>query len=133
MHSTQAQHRVNGGKKNSLMANRTQPKQFDPSKFHKDCIDIFRANQWLTFLEKFNGQIELTTREFASSFTGERAVVGNLSFRVSEDTIAQAIGINPEGENYFKTKQFNEKLGHISYQDQEYHNLNGRQESPGVG
>lgn len=91
------------------MENRIELEQFDPSKFHKDYIDIFREKQWLTFLENFNGHNELTAREFASSFTGERAIVGNLSFRVSEDTISQAIGISPEGEKYFKTKQFKEK------------------------
>ena len=69
------------------MAKRTEPEQFDLSKVHRDCIEIFREKQWLTLLEKFNGHNELTTMEFASSFTGERAIVGNLSFRVSEDTI----------------------------------------------
>ena len=91
------------------MANKIEPEQFDPSKSHKDCIDIFRAKQWLTFLEKFNGHNELTVREFASSFLGERAIVGNLFFMVSKDTIAQEIGISPEEEKYFKTMKFKEK------------------------
>jgi len=91
------------------MANKIELERFDPSNFHKDCIDIFRAKQWLTFLEKFNGHNELTTRNFASSFIGKKAIVGNLSFRVSEDTISQAIDISPKGDKYFKTKQFKEK------------------------
>ena len=91
------------------MANRTESEQFDISKLHKDCVDILRAKQWLVFLENFNGHNELTTREFASSFIGERAKVGNLSFRVSKDIISHAIGISPEGEKYFKTKQCKEK------------------------
>jgi len=91
------------------MANQTEPQQFDPTEYHKDCIHIFREKQSLTFLEKFNGHNELAAREFSCSFNGERAIVGNLSFRVSEDTIAQVIGISLEGENYFKTKQFKEK------------------------
>lgn len=91
------------------MANRAEPLQFDPSRYHKDCVDILRAKCWLSFLEKHSGHNKQTAKEFVSSFNGERAVVGNLSFRVSEDTIAQAIGIILEGEKYFKTKQFKEK------------------------
>lgn len=85
------------------MANRAEPLQFDPSRYHKDCVDILRAEHWLSFLEKHSGYNKQTAKEFASSFNGERATVGNLSFRVSKDTIAQAIGISPKGEKYFKT------------------------------
>jgi len=82
---------------------------FDSSQYHEDCISILREIQWLPFLEKFHGSNEEVTKQFAFTFNGEKALIGNFSFRVSEDTIAQSIGISPEGEKYFKTKQFKEK------------------------
>jgi len=82
---------------------------FDSSQYHEDCIEILREIQWLPFLEKFHGSNEEVTKQFSFTFNGEKALIGNFSFRVSEDTIAQAIGISPEGEKYFKTKQFKEK------------------------
>ena len=63
----------------------------------------------MSFLEKFNGNNEEVTKQFAFTFNGEKALIGNFSFRISEDTIAQTLEISPEGEKYFKTKQFREK------------------------
>jgi len=91
------------------MTNRVEPSIFDSSQYHEDCIEILRETQWLPFLEKFHGSNEEVTKQFAFTFNGEKALIGNFSFRISEDTIAQAIGISPEGEKYFKTKQFKEK------------------------
>jgi len=45
----------------------------------------------LSFLEKFNGNNEEVTKQFAFSFNGEKALIGNLSFRIAEDTIAQTL------------------------------------------
>lgn len=91
------------------MKNRVEPSVFNSSQYHEDCISILREIQWLPFLEKFHGSNEEVTKQFAFTFNGEKALIGNFSFKVSEDTIAQAIGISPEGEKHFKTKQFKEK------------------------
>ena len=91
------------------MKNRVEPSVFDSSQYHEDCISILREIQWLPFLEKFHGSNEEVAKKFAFTFNGEKALIDNFSFRVSEDTIAQAIGISLEGEKYFKTKQFKEK------------------------
>jgi hypothetical protein len=91
------------------MAKRAEPEKFDSSKYHEDCVKILREKQWLPFLEKFNGNNEEVTKQFAVSFNGEKDLIGNRSFRISEDTIAQSINISPEGGKYFKTKQFKEK------------------------
>jgi len=91
------------------MTNRVEPSIFDSSQYHDDCISILKEKQWLPFLEKFCGSNEEVTKQFAFTFNGEKDLIGNFSFRVSEDTIAQSLGINPEGEKYFKTKQFKEK------------------------
>lgn len=91
------------------MTSRVEPKIFDSSQYHEDCISIPRDIQWLPFLEKFKGSNEEVAKQFAFTFNGEKALIGTFSFRVSEDTIAQATGVSPEGEKYFKTKQFKEK------------------------
>ena len=90
------------------MTNRAELETFDRLKYHEDCIKILEEKHWLPFLQKFNGNSDEVTKQFAFSFNGEKALVGNVSFRISEDTIAQSLGISPEGEKYFKTKQFRE-------------------------
>jgi len=91
------------------MTNMLEPSTFDSSQYYDDCIAILKEKQWLPFLEKFRGSNEEVTKQFAFTFNGEKALIDNFSFRVSEDTIAQSLGINPKGEKYFKTKQFKEK------------------------
>jgi len=91
------------------MTNRVQPSTFDSSQYHDDCIAILREKQWLPFLEKFNGSNEEVTKQFSFTFNGEKALIGNFSFRILKDTIAQSLGISLDGEKYFKTKQFKEK------------------------
>ena len=80
------------------MTNRAEPEKFDRLKYHEDCVKILEEKHWLPFLHKFNGNNEEVTKQFAFSFNGEKALVGNVSFRISEDIIAQTLEIRPEGE-----------------------------------
>jgi hypothetical protein len=91
------------------MVSRYEPKKFDPLEIHKDCIQILEQNQWISFFEKFDGYYEEVALEFAHSFDGERATIGNLTIRISEDIIAQVTGLPQTGERYFKTKYFKDK------------------------
>ena len=91
------------------MTNIVEPETFDRLKYHEDCVKILEEKNWLPFLQKFNGNNEEVTKQFSFSFNGEKALVGNVSFRISEDIIAQTLEISPKGEKYFKTKQFKEK------------------------
>ena len=63
----------------------------------------------MTFFENFDGHNDNVILPFADLFDGERAIVGNLNFRLSEDILAQIIGLPQQGERFFKTKQFKEK------------------------
>ena len=69
---------------------------------------LFRS--WINFFEKFNGHNEQASLAFAETFNGERARVGNLQIRLSEDILAQVTGLPQQGERFFKTKQFKEKV-----------------------
>jgi hypothetical protein len=79
------------------------------SEIHRDCIQISEQKQWIGFFEKFDGSFEKVSLEFAHSFDGERATIGNLTIRISEDIIAQVTGLLQIGERYFKTKHFKDK------------------------
>ena len=47
----------------------------------------------MTFFGKFDGHNDNVSLDFVDSFDGERATVGNLNFRLSEDVLAQIIGL----------------------------------------
>jgi hypothetical protein len=65
--------------------------------------------KYIGFFEKFDGFCEGVALEFAHSFDGERATVGNLTIRITEDSIALVTGLPQIGERYFKTKHFKDK------------------------
>ena len=91
------------------MSSRLEPEKFNPTDIHENCMEIFEKKQWVTFFEKFDGHNNHVSLAFAETFDGERVIVGNLNFRLSEDILAQIIGLPQQGERFFKTKQFKEK------------------------
>jgi hypothetical protein len=70
------------------MVSRFELEKFDPTTVQKDCLEIFEKHQWISFFEKFDGYCEKVILDFAFSFDGERATVGNLTIRLSKDIIA---------------------------------------------
>jgi hypothetical protein len=91
------------------MVYRCEPGKLVTSEIHRDCIQILEQKQWIGLFEKFDGSCEEVALEFAHSFDGERATVGNLTIRISEDIIAHVTGLPQIGERYFKTKRFKDK------------------------
>ena len=75
------------------MVSRIEPGKFDPSTIHERCLEIFEKKQWIPFFEKIDGYNEKVSLEFSCSFDGEKATVGNFTFRLSEDIMAQIIGL----------------------------------------
>ena len=92
------------------MTARLEPKEFNSADLHEKCLEIFENKQWISFFEKFNGHHEQVSMAFAETFNGEIARVGNLQIRLSEDVLAQVTGLPQQGERFFKTKQFKEKV-----------------------
>ena len=86
------------------MSARLEPATFNPNDIHEICLEIFENKQWINFFEKFNGHNEQASLVFAETFDGERVRVGNFQFRLSEDILAQVIGLPQQGERFFKTK-----------------------------
>ena len=91
------------------MSSRLEPAKFNPTDIHENCMEIFENKQWVTFFEKFDGNNEHVSLDFAETFDGEGVIVGNLHFRLSEGILAQIIGLSHQGEIFFKTKKFKEK------------------------
>ena len=91
------------------MSARLEPVKFNSTDIHDSFLEIFENKQWVTFFEKFNGHNEQASLAFAETFDGERVIVGNLHFRLSEDILAQVTSLPQQGERFFKTKQFKEK------------------------
>ena len=75
------------------MSSRLEPEKFNPTDIHENCMEIFEKKQWVTFFEKFDGHNEHVSLAFAETFDGEGVIVGNLHFRLSEDILAQIIGL----------------------------------------
>lgn len=57
---------------------------------------------WLTFIRKFHGHNLEMTRQFASTFDGRKAVIGNLELIIDQQTLAEATGLSNTGEEWFK-------------------------------
>jgi hypothetical protein len=91
------------------MVSRYEPGRLVASEIHRDCMQILEQKQWLSFFEKFDGFCEEIALEFAQSFDGERATVGNLTIRITGDSLAFFTGLPHIGERYFKTKHFKDK------------------------
>ena len=47
----------------------------------------------MSFFENFDGNNDNVSLAFADSFDRERATVGNLNFRLSQDNLAQIVGL----------------------------------------
>ena len=75
------------------MTSRLEPEKFNPIDIHEKCMEIFEKKQWVTFFEKFDGHNDNVSLDFAETFDGETAIVGNLNFRLYEDILAQIIGL----------------------------------------
>ena len=70
---------------------------------------VLHQASWLPFLHKFSGYNLEVTRQFASTFDGSRAQVGNLILSISEEYISQVTGLPQTGEKWFKKQYMEEK------------------------
>ena len=59
---------------------------------------------WLTFIGKFHGHNLEMTRQFASTFDGRKAIIGNLELTLDQQTLAEATNLSTTGEEWFKGK-----------------------------
>jgi len=86
------------------MISRTEP---------DDCIQVdasaslqLKLQQigWLMFVKKFHGHNLEMSRQFASTFDGRKAVIGDFELIIDQQALAEATGLPNAGEQWFKGK-----------------------------
>jgi hypothetical protein len=73
---------------------------------HDDVVDVLVAYGWDRFirlLEVFNLKV---AQAFSQTFDGTKAKIGDLQMEVTEDFIAEAMGLPQKGARWFKNIKF---------------------------
>lgn len=91
------------------MAIRLEPKKLIIGNEQSKGYMVLNQASWLQFLHKFSGYNLEVTRQFASTFDGNKAQVGNLVFSISEEYISQVTELPQTGERWFKKQPMDEK------------------------
>ena len=85
------------------MAVRIEPKKLVIGNEQSEGYKILHQASWLPFLHKFSGYNLEVTRQFANTFDGSRARVGNPILSITEEYISQVTGLPQTREKWFKT------------------------------
>ena len=82
--------------------NRFEPTDISwATKFPK-CATLFRTIGCFTFFEKITSFNPKVSHHFAQNFINDIVTFDTLRFEVTEDLIAEAMGVQIEGESWFK-------------------------------
>jgi hypothetical protein len=65
-------------------------------------------NGWRVFVEKFEGFNLAVAQQFALTFDGCRAKIGDIQLELNEDFISSATGLPAEGQKWFKNSKVDE-------------------------
>ena len=84
------------------MAVRIEPKKQLIGNEQLEGYKILHQASWIPFLHKFSGYNLEVTRQFATTFDGSKAQVGNLILSISDEYISQVTGLTQTGEKWFK-------------------------------
>jgi hypothetical protein len=66
------------------------------------------ANGWLTFVQKFEGFNLFVAQQFALTFDGCRAKVGDIQLEINEGFISSTTGLPATGQCWFKNLKVQE-------------------------
>ena len=91
------------------MAIRVEPMKLIIGNEQSKGYKVLHQASWLPFLHKFSSYNLEVTRQFASTFDGSRAQVGNLILSILEEYISQVIGLPQTREKWFKKQYMEEK------------------------
>ena len=84
------------------MAVRIEPMKLIIGNEQLEGYKVLNQASWRPFLHKFSRYNLEVTRQFASTFDGSRAQVGNLILSITEEYISQVTGLPRVGEKWFK-------------------------------
>jgi hypothetical protein len=65
-------------------------------------------NDWLVFIQKFEGFNLAVAQQFALTFDGCRAKVGDIQLELNEEFLSSATGFPAKGQKWFKNSKVDE-------------------------
>jgi hypothetical protein len=68
----------------------------------------WRITGWLTFVQRFEGFNLVVAQQFALTFDGCRAKVGDIQLEINEEFISSATGLPSSGQRWFKNSKVEE-------------------------
>jgi hypothetical protein len=76
--------------------------------YHDDAIEDLKVQGWDSFIKRFECYNLHVAKEFAQTFNGCRAKIGDIQLEVTEDFVSEAIGLPSTGEKWFKNSNIEE-------------------------
>jgi hypothetical protein len=73
---------------------------------HDDVVDDLTIFRWFKFIQSFEGFNLEDSQDFAQTFDGTRAKIGDLQLEVNDDSIAEAMRLSREGDHWFNNLKF---------------------------
>jgi hypothetical protein len=90
---------------------RVEPNGSQTLTLYEDVSEYLQSQGWLEFLNKFQGYNLQEAQEFALSFDGCRAKVGDVQIEITEEFLSPTTGLPLNGKKWFK----NSKLEEVSW------------------
>ena len=87
---------------------RIEPNGVQTLLFFDNTWEDLERNGWLVFIEKFEGFNLAVAQQFALTFDGCRAKIGNIQLVLNEDFLSSATGLPTEGQKWFKNSKVDE-------------------------
>jgi hypothetical protein len=87
---------------------RIEPNGIQTLLLYDDARGDLERSGWLVFIRKFQGFNLQVAQEFAFSFDGCRAKVGDVQLEVTEEFLSQATGLPASGQRWFKNAKVEE-------------------------
>jgi hypothetical protein len=75
---------------------------------HDDAVEDLKGQGWDIFIKKFKGYNLCVAKEFAQTFDGCRAKVGDIQLEVTEEFLSEATGLPLSGQKWFKNSKIDE-------------------------
>ena len=84
--------------KKSINNNRVEPTDTSWVNSFPECVALFQRDRWFNYFERINGFNPEVSYHFAQGFEKDTVSFDTLKFELTEELIAEAIGIAHDGE-----------------------------------
>jgi hypothetical protein len=87
---------------------RVEPNGSQTLLLYDDASEDLKSQGWVEFLKKFQGYNLQAAQEFALTFDGCRAKVGDVQLEITEEFLSEATGLPLTGQKWFKNSKLEE-------------------------